>query len=80
MNKRGTNGGGSSEVDGVSDMAEICLKKREKWGRRWSQDFFSEGVAKIGCAAGKEREILIILIVRWGRPIRNLVLDGLRVR
>ena len=74
MNKRGDNGGGSGEVNGVSDNdgyyeydSDKNLKGRSVWRKSMQSKmkpmFFAQGVPKIGCAVDKEIEGLIILVI-----------------
>ena len=84
MNKRGSDDGGGGEIDGVSDTAEITntiatrtwkggdLLREREIGVKDEAVVFAEGVCKIGCAVGKEREGLIILDVGWGKPEKKI--------
>ena len=66
--ERGGNGGGSGKVDGVLDIVEGDQEygNNRSWKREKSKvklRFLAEGADKIGCAVGKERNGLIILVV-----------------
>ena len=74
MCKQGSNCVGSGEIDGVSDTAELSnmivirtwkgidlFWERENEVKNETENFFEEGVVKIGWAVGKKREGYIIL-------------------
>ena len=61
------------------EREEICLEK-EKLESKMNPMFQAEDVGGMGCVDGRESDGLMILQVCCRSPIRNSVLEGLRVR
>ena len=64
----------------VLKMEDICLE-RDKFQSKMNLTFLAEEVGGIDCVEGRESDVLMILEICCGSPMRrNSVLEGLTVR